>query len=355
MNGYSPSTGVSYNLPPPTTKNMLTLSLDLRFSSPNGSVAVLVELKGKNPQRYTLVYNLSTALIHVDNDVIYYGIGPRPHWTRLTRDLSIDFQKGLALKHGSAKPKTGGKVSLQRIVSITFHGTVIVDNITLSTNAHLAQFYYAANWLVLNQDDNGGWPIMVTRKLASGLLEMPPGWYSAMAQGQAMSLLVRAYLRTHNSKYLDAALRATHLFDVPSKDGGVLAKFAGRYAWYEEYPTTPSVFVLNGFIYSLIGLYDLKTVVDPSEAREASRLYSTGMTSLKQLLPLFDTGSGTIYDLRHFALGSAPNLARWDYHTTHINQLLLLATIEEDKNNHLFKDTATRWIGYMKGQRAPHN
>lgn len=42
------------------------------------------------------------------------------------------------------------------------------------------------------------------------------------------------------------------------------------------------------------------------------------------------TGSGSVYDLRHFSLGIAPNIARWDYHVTHINQLLLLATIDDD-------------------------
>lgn len=193
---------------------------------------------------------------------------------------------------------------------------------------------------------------MVTRKLANGMLELPPGWYSAMAQGQAMSLLTRAYLRTRNRKYLEAALRATHLFDIPSSRGGVRTRFLDRYDWYEEYPTTPSSFVLNGFIYSLIGLYDLSVVAPSSDRKDTERLYNTGMDSLKAMLPLFDTGSGSIYDLRHFTLGVAPNLARWDYHTTHINQLLLLATIDSSS---ILDDTAQRWTGYMKGKRAPHN
>lgn len=70
------------------------------------------------------------------------------------------------------------------------------------------------------------------------------------------------------------------------------------------------------------------------------------------MLLLFDMGSGTVYDLRHFTLGIAPNLARWDYHATHINQLLLLSTIEDEP---LFKSTPERWIGYMNGKRAGHN
>ena len=280
---------------------------------------------------------------------VYYGMGERPNWSNIHRDLATDLQKGLLLLKGVSKKK---KVSLGKVVSITFRGHGLVDNVTLSNNAHLAQFYYAANWLVLHQDDKGGWPIYVTRKLASGKLELPPGWYSAMAQGQAMSLLVRAYLRTNNIKYLDSAIKAMRLLDIPSKDGGVLAVFAEKYPWYEEYPTTPHSFVLNGFIYSLLGLYDVKMVALEEGATEADRLYRAGLSSLIKMLPLYDTGSGSIYDLRHFTLGTAPNLARWDYHATHINQLLLLSTIEPDA---IFSETAKRWIGYMNGQRAPHN
>ncbi|KAL9704736.1 hypothetical protein quinque_008254 [Culex quinquefasciatus] len=48
----------------------------------------------------------------------------------------------------------------------------------------------------------------------------------------------------------------------------------------------------------------------------------------------------------------APNLARWDYHATHVNQLLLLATIDPDP---IIAQTAERWKNYMLGKRAQHN
>lgn len=38
-----------------------------------------------------------------------------------------------------------------------------------------------------------------------------------------------------------------------SQEGGVAAEFLGSLPWYEEYPTTPATFILNGFIYSLLG------------------------------------------------------------------------------------------------------
>jgi heparosan-N-sulfate-glucuronate 5-epimerase len=48
------------------------------------------------------------------------------------------------------------------------------------------------------------------------------------------------------------------------------------------------------------------------------------------MLLMFDNGSGTFYDLRHLTLGVAPNRARWDYHTVHINQLNMLSLIDSD-------------------------
>lgn len=75
---------------------------------------------------------------------------------------------------------------------------------------------------------------------------------------------------------------------------------------YEEYPTTPPSFVLNGFIYSLLGLYDLNSTAPSNIGREAGQLFNQGMLSLKKMLLLYDTGSGTSYDLRHLSLGSFP-------------------------------------------------
>lgn len=51
------------------------------------------------------------------------------------------------------------------------------------------------------------------------MLELGAGWYSAMAQGQAMSLLVRATHHSGDSRYLKAAIRATALFSVNATHG----------------------------------------------------------------------------------------------------------------------------------------
>ncbi|ETN77447.1 D-glucuronyl C5-epimerase [Necator americanus] len=144
-----------------------------------------------------------------------------------------------------------------------------------------------------------------------------------------------------------------------ASEGGVRNSLFG-YVWYEEYPTSPGSFVLNGFMYSLIGLYDLSKL-GPSDVvseeirlgtERASKLFSAGMDSLRSLLPLYDTGGGSIYDLRHVGLRTAPNLARWDYHAVHVYLLKWLVQISGDKT---LDATADRWIAYSWGKKAKHN
>ncbi|KAG8574909.1 hypothetical protein GDO81_009384 [Engystomops pustulosus] len=339
------SEGASLNLG--NTKDFI-LSFDLKFMT-NGSISVVLETTEKN-QLFTIHYVTNTQLIDFHNHDVYYGIGARTTWSTLTRDLLTDLKKGVGLSNTKAVRQT--KIMPKKVVCIVAKGSGFLDNITISTTAHTAAFFAASDWLVRNQDAKGGWPIMVTRKLGEGFKALEPGWYSAMAQGQAISTLVRAYLLTKEQVYLDSALKATTPFKLPSEKHGVKAVFMNRYDWYEEYPTTPSSFVLNGFIYALLGLYDLKETAGEKTGKEARLLFERGVESLRAMLPLYDTGSGSIYDLRHFMLGTAPNLARWDYHTTHINQLQLLASID---GSPIFRDFVRRWKSYLKGGRAKHN
>lgn len=366
----------------------LVVSINVLLKS-NSSIMITVQNR-ETKQLYHVHYIVADVSLSTQEENFYYGIGlPCDCWKRLTRDLFVDVQKGIQLAGNSLIRLANGNVSpiidktkrkLRRtdikIISIGFVGSGSFDNVTIATTEHIAQFYDAADWFVRNQNEKtGGWSNPVKRKI-SEFAELKQGWYSAMGQGHAISLLARAFYHSNgDSKYLRAAINGMKPFRVPSRQGGVLARFMGKFDWYEEYPTTPSSFVLNGFIYSLLGLYDLKMTAPSTAARDASFLYDQGMISLKRLLLLYDTGSGSVYDLRHVSLGKQkdiqircpisncfffptiftgiePNIARWDYHATHVNQLLLLATIDRDP---IFSRTAERWRGYMFGKRAQHN
>ena len=319
--------------------------MDVKFIT-NGSISVTIKSDETTFHVHYVFYN---KLISCKGKDIIYGLSENRigKWIHFSRDIDSDLLKGLSLKcskHRKTKELT--------ITEIKIRGHGWVDNVTVQSAAHMDHFYNGAKWFVNHQDSRGGWPIMVTRTLIPGVMELPPGWYSAMAQGHGISTLVRAYLKSSDKAYLTAAIKALDLFEISSAQGGVKAKFANTYDWYEEYPTTPSSFVLNGFIYSLFGLYDLKQIVTGEPLEKVTRLYNEGMKSLKAMLLMYDSGFGTFYDLRHVSVGIAPNRARWDYHTTHVSQLLQLAKIDGDD---LFMNTARRWADYMNGKRSPHN
>lgn len=373
-------------------RKLFTLRLEVKFAATsNASFSVSLE-KLDTHSFYTLNYVHSDEIVSIgDGNQIYYGLGSlekiigngnktdgSSSWRVLTRNLLTDFSKGLALL---ASAKTGGVINggggggnnanankrwsatkqrhrlngdVVRLVALSFRGEGWLKRrggVTLRSSAHWDHFRDAADWFLVNQDSNGGWPTPVRRVLADNRLKLEAGWYSAMAQGHAMSVLCRAYHATKRTEYLDAAFRASLPFSIDAENGGVRNRFLDtKYVWYEEYPTRPGTFVLNGFIYSLVGLYDLRSCLP--ENRTIEKLYSDGLESLKALLLLYDTGSGSVYDLRHVTLKIAPNVARWDYHSVHVYQLLWLYLIEKEP---LFLETAERWLGYARGDRAKHN
>lgn len=303
----------------------------------------------------------------VDNQVTFFYSFPfvESEWTFITRDVLVDAARALSTMREKGKSKKDSNVILRpgdvSIHSLSFRGHLTIrQQIVQSRDEHEKAFVHAADWFVANQDSSGGWGVGVERKVADGRLSLPAGWYSAMGQGHALSLLSRAYLRRGEERYLEAAEKALAPFGKLASAGGVRNVFFSH-PWFEEYPTTPGTFVLNGFMYSLIGLHDYaqleKSSPSPpssftSSFATASALFQEGLTSLKALLPLYDTGSGSMYDLRHVALNTPPNLARWDYHAVHVYLLKWLVAITGDKG---LDQVADRWIDYANGKKAKHN
>ncbi|CAG0894028.1 unnamed protein product [Cyprideis torosa] len=338
---------------PQGTSGVFVLTMDVMPKSKNFSFSVSL-LEEKTGETYDLHYVNEGELFLFSSSKATYGVHlPLNSWTQFVRDLHVDVLKGKSAANGKKWKMNKARL---RVTKIVFRGKGSLNLVTLASSQHSAFFFYGADWFMRHQDENGAWGCTVERRLAGGSVLLPPGWYSAMGQGHAISVLTRAYHVSGDVKYLEAAQRALEPFRRDSSGSGVSsdssrrgvrAWFLGHLPWYEEYPSDPPSFVLNGFIYSLFGLYDLK-----DKSSDAKQLFETGLESLLKLLPLFDTGSGSVYDLRHVSLGIAPNLARWDYHTVHINQLTHLATIIDAP---LLNETAKRWASYLKGKRASHN
>lgn len=213
------------------------------------------------------------------------------------------------------------------------------------------KFLKVANWFVNHQDNHGGWAYRFDHDFyPSRMNKLKSPWYSAIGLGNALSVLSRAYFLTRNIKYTQCALKAKTLFTTPSSQNGVLTKFEDRFLFYEECPTDPPSYILNGFMFAIIGLYDLYKATGDKEAKD---LYDEGIISLKRMLPLYDLGNRTAYDLTHYTTdGGYPNVATWGYHIGHIHLLAALYSIEKDPK---MNETLLRWKGYLKGNVKQRN
>lgn len=313
--------------------------------------AFSVKVIASDDNVYQLYYVNNNSVVSRNGRSIYHGIGLHIHRNEIVRDIQVDFVKGLSFREGKKEGKTV-TISVRKIVRITFQNVEYISSVRFTNVDHVSMFLSAADWFVDFQDNNGGWKVNVSRIVFKGM-RREAGWYSSMGQGQAISLLSRVYKYTGQVKYLRSALKATNVFKVPSNKDGVLAMLFGKFSWYEEYPTTPPLYVLNGFIYSLFGLYDLSQTASSKDTREPKKLFDQGINSLETLLPLFDNGHGSFYDLRHVSVpGHPPNRARWQYHRVHLEQLYAIVDITKSAT---INRTLLRWIEYASGVPSRHN
>ena len=116
-------------------------------------------------------------------------------------------------------------------------------------------FIKCADWFVTHQVQSSGAGVWLHNwNEANYKLRKP--WVSAMAQGEGIGLLLRAYQLTGDKKYKDCAESALQIFNVSVSEGGVKIEKDSGMIWFEEYPSSPSSCVLNGFIFSLLGIFD---------------------------------------------------------------------------------------------------
>jgi heparosan-N-sulfate-glucuronate 5-epimerase len=140
-------------------------------------------------------------------------------------------------------------------------------------------------------------------------------WYSALAQGQGISALVRAHGLTGDPAYRHTATRAFESFTRNLDGGGVRhVDEQGRW-WLEEYVVQPPTHILNGFLWSLWGVRDFQIATRDGYAAE---LYERCLATVESCLPAYDLGFWSRYDLSPTAI---PMIASPFYHRLHIVQL----------------------------------
>lgn len=166
-------------------------------------------------------------------------------------------------------------------------------------------------------------------------------WYSALAQGQGISLLVRAYRETSAGAYLEAAERAFTGFLKSTSEGGVTFTDERGNLWFEEYIVSPPTHILNGFIWAAWGVYDYFLLTQSDAARD---LFAQAVHTLRANLDGYDLGFWSLYEQSGTLF---PMVASPFYHRLHVVQLRVMHRLTGDE---IFSRFADKWEAYTRSR-----
>ena len=204
------------------------------------------------------------------------------------------------------------------------------------------KFLAASNWLCghLEQNPFGVW---VWNHHFDWEYRTPlkAPWYSGLAQGQGVSLLVRAYRETGNPAYLEAADRAFASFLKSTDQGGVIFTDDRGGVWIEEYIVSPPTHILNGFLWAAWGVYDYYLASKDDSARN---LFAKAVQTLRDNLDPYDLGFWSLYEQAGTPL---PMVASAFYHRLHVVQLRIMHRLTGDE---IFARYANRWESYGRSR-----
>ena len=200
------------------------------------------------------------------------------------------------------------------------------------------RFINVANWLVSNLEETRygtkvwyhhfDWEYRDTLKAP---------WYSALAQGQGISLLLRAHKEVDDDIYIYSAKEAFETFKKNIREGGVTYIDDDNHIWFEEYIVYPPTHILNGFIWASWGVYDYYLYTKEQEAIE---LFNQAISTLCDRLNDYDVGFWSLYEQSGTRMKM---LASPFYHSLHIAQLKILYRLTDIK---LFDHYSNKWTSY---------
>lgn len=176
------------------------------------------------------------------------------------------------------------------------------------------------------------------------------GYYaSGIGQGSLLSFLCRFNLKRAWPGLDEVIERIANSFLIPFESKNGFVRWLDRdSAIIEEYPINPSMSqVLNGWCRAIFGLFDYlnyrKAVLgNGTRLDEKQRLLESTLSTLRRVLPNYDTGFWSLYNLPN-AEEKIANIASIDYHNEHITWLEAMWHMTGDD---IFKVYADRFRYY---------
>jgi hypothetical protein len=229
-------------------------------------------------------------------------------------------------------------------VGVVNHGLFLYNDLVENTNRlalaldKRAAFIKQVDWLIRNRTDKNDMSFWYYHYPAVEHGCKPP-WRSALTQGLALSLLLRAYHLSRNEELSRLAKRVAISMKTPISEGGFLDTDENGDYWYQEYMGNCG-YVLNGFIFAMWGLYDYYLY---SNDEKCKTIFDRCVDTLRKNLKQYDWRIGlakwTIYDLKD------KNPVTLGYQKLHVSLLRDLYTITREK---FLLDYANLWESYVK-------
>ena len=208
--------------------------------------------------------------------------------------------------------------------------------------AHRKKFFLVADWLCSHLEKNPqGIPVWNHHFDWEYRDTLRAPWYSALAQGQGISVLVRAHKESGDTRYMEVAKLARASFSTPVKEGGVTFTDENGDLWFEEYVVSPPTHILNGFIWAAWGVYDYFLA---TQDHSAQQLFVAAVETLLRNLDSYDLGFWSLYEQSGTLL---PMVASSFYHQLHIVQLRVMHRLTGEQK---FARVAARWESYGRSR-----
>ncbi|MDA9366600.1 D-glucuronyl C5-epimerase family protein [Pseudomonadales bacterium] len=168
-------------------------------------------------------------------------------------------------------------------------------------------------------------------------------WYSGMAQGLAVVVLLAAYEISKDDKYFKMSLKVGLALRIPVTQGGTLLNLGEQNLWHEEYADASKKVhpkVLNGNNFAIDGIFWLKKFTNESLWND---ILKNSIKGLNNNIHLYDGFCWSKY-------GLSGNYANWKYHNLHILQLNKIAhvySLESIADTDLIEEYSSRFRQYI--------
>jgi len=188
---------------------------------------------------------------------------------------------------------------------------------------------HAQRLVEIHTDRGDAWhfPYLFDWRNANGQTLKAP-WWSAMSQGEALSLFVRLFEETGDASWRTAADHTWAGLQQPRAVAEPWTTVTDQnLLWFEEYAgNLPPLRVLNGHIFALFGVYDYWKLTGDSTAR---RYLDGAATSVLTVMPKIRIPGQVSYYCWATECRS-PAWQNWRYHGIHSWQLDTLARLTGD-------------------------